>query len=82
VRGRKNAKQARWNWHRWLIELARELGMSIVPYRTGRPASQVRHHHKGLTNPITFCEGPWHVRKDMRQQLKRAMLRCKIEENA
>jgi len=34
------------------------------------------------TNPITIREGPWHMQKDVRQQLKRAMQRCEIEENA
>ena len=71
-------------WHRWLIELARELGMANVHIEPGGRHPRLVATYKGQTikNPITIREGPWHMRKDMRQQLKRAMQRCEIEENA
>jgi hypothetical protein len=65
-------------WHRWLIALARELGMSNVHIEPGGRHPRLVATYKGQTvrNPISVREGVRHMRITMRQQLKRAMLRC------
>jgi hypothetical protein len=71
-------------WHRWLIELARELGMSNVHIEPGGRHPRLVATYKGQTIkiPISVREGARHMRITIRQQLKRAMLRCEeIEEN-
>jgi hypothetical protein len=61
--------------------VANEAEFRERPYRTGRPLPGSLPPTK-VRRSITIRDGPWDMRKDMRQQLKRAMLRCEeLEEN-
>lgn len=67
------------------MELAKELGVSNVHIEHGGRHAKVVGTYKGQTikQPQSVREGERHQRNNVKQQLKRAMLRCeeRVKEN-